>query len=130
MGRRTYTVDYCDFDEADGKDVEATGSITVGIDGKLYEILVCDEHGAIRETLDAIKELGKVIEAPLAPASRRGRSRTPTAPATANGEPSVAEVRAWAKAQNEAAGEIVYPVAPRGPRIKKEVMDAYKAAHA
>lgn len=123
MPRKTFTVEYCDYcyGEDESKEVEATDLIK--INGR--EALACDKHSKpVRKMLETFESVSSPIPSatPQRPRSRR---------ASADGEqlsyvPS--EVRAWARAENEKAGKVIYPVGENA-RIRKSVIEAYLAAH-
>ncbi|GAA3136793.1 hypothetical protein GCM10010466_29510 [Planomonospora alba] len=129
MPRKTFTVDYCDFCDAEEKETEAEQTFT--INGK--EALACVPHGKpLQKALDAFEKVARPIAQAEPPASVRGRSRAAgkgKGESVRNGRAyNTAKVRAWAKEENEKAGEIVYAISDTA-RIKGEVIDAYLAAH-
>ncbi|GAA3473865.1 hypothetical protein [Nonomuraea roseola] len=125
MPRKTFTVDYCDYCASEDKEVEATD--TIKINGK--EALVCDRHGApVRKVLVEFEAVAAPItqaegQRPVTPGRRRSK------PAAAASElPSGDVIRAWAREENDKAGETIYVVSETG-KLRAVVIDAYKAAH-
>jgi hypothetical protein len=103
-------------DDIDGSDAEET--VSFGLDGVDYEIDLSDKHAG---------ELRKALSLYVGHARRTGgrrrngrRSSTPAA-AAADGSPSAADVRSWAR-------ENGWDVPERG-RVSAEVREAYAAAH-
>ena len=109
MAQRVQVLLVCDLHDGD---VPGTETVTYGLDGRTYEIDVCDAHAA--ELRDAF--------APYVGAGRRvgtrGRGRRGAGGVSRSVDP--AAVRAWARSKG-------IKVSERG-RISADVLDQYAAA--
>jgi hypothetical protein len=105
------------IDDLDGS--EGAETITYSVDGQEYEIDLSEKNAErFRSVLKEFTDASRTVEptpimtlAPVRPTRRAG----------AGTRDDIAQIRAWAKAQG-------MQVNARG-RIKKEVIDAYDAAH-
>lgn len=113
MAQRVQVLLLCDLHDGE---VEGTETIHFGIDGRSYEIDVCDDHAAqLREAFEGFT--GAARRAGTGAVAGRGRSRR-----SAGGNTGVdpAAVRAWARSQG-------IKVSERG-RISADVVEQYRAA--
>ncbi len=99
-------------DDLDGSDAE--GTVAFGLDGRAYEIDLCEANAVkLREQLAPYIELGRKVGRAAAPAARAAQS-----PVRA-GREQTAAIREWARKRG-------HDVASRG-RIPKGIVDAYHA---
>ncbi len=109
-------------DDLDGSD--AAGTVSFGLDGRVYEIDLSGDNAArLRDSLAAFVAAGRKSGGSGAAGGRRGQKMT-TSPGS-RPQPldreQTAAIRAWAR-QNG------HEVSDRG-RIAKTVVDAFEAAH-
>jgi hypothetical protein len=99
---------------------EATQTITYTIDGQEYEIDLSEENAErFHAALEPFVSVSRQVERQAAPTRRsRGDRRRRGG---SSGRLDIPQIRQWAEANG-------YGVSARG-RIKKEVIDAYDAAH-
>ena len=107
------------IDDLDGS--EGAETIKYSVDGKDYEIDLSEKNAerfrnALKEFVDASREVEQAPVLTFAPA-RSGRRQS----SGSSGRDDIAQIRAWAEAQG-------IDVSARG-RIKKEIIEAYDAAH-
>jgi hypothetical protein len=107
------------IDDLDGS--EGAETIKYSVDGQEYEIDLSEKNAerfrsVLKEFIDASREVEQAPVLTFAPArsSRRQSSGS-------SGRDDIAQIRAWAEAQG-------MEVNARG-RIKKEIIEAYDAAH-
>jgi len=107
------------IDDLDGS--EGAETIKYGVDGQEYEIDLSEKNAErfrsfLREFIDKSREVEQASVLAFAPArsSRRQSSG-------GSGRDDIAQIRAWAESQG-------MEVNARG-RIKKEIVEAYDAAH-
>src|SRR6478752_5219343 len=103
-------------DDIDGSDADEC--VTFALDGVDYEIDLSEKHaGELRKALSLYVGHARRV------GGRRKSGRRPSAPASsaANGEPSAADIRTWAR-------ENGWDVPERG-RVSAEVREAYAAAN-
>jgi hypothetical protein len=110
-------------DDLDGSD--AAGTVSFGIDGRVYEIDLSDDNAArLRESLASFVAAARKSGGSGAAGGRRGQKMT-TASSGPRSQPldreQTAAIRAWAR-QNG------HQVSDRG-RISKTVVDAFQTAH-
>jgi uncharacterized membrane protein len=106
-------------DDLDGS--EASGTVSFSFDGRSYEIDLSEKNAerfrnALKEFIDASREFEQAPVLTFAPA-RSSRRQS----AGSSGRDDIAQIRSWAEAQG-------MEVNARG-RIKKEIIEAYDAAH-
>jgi len=103
-------------DDIDGNDASET--VSFALDGVDYEIDLSDQHaGDLRDALALYIGHGRRTGG----RRRSGRKSTSPAATAADGGPSAADIRAWAR-------ENGYEVPERG-RVSAEVREAYAAAN-
>jgi Lsr2 len=105
------------IDDLDGS--EGAETITYTVDGQEYEIDLSEKNAerfrsVLQEFIDASRTVERPAVMTLAPV--RGTRRS-----SGGGRDDIAQIRAWAESQG-------LDVSARG-RIKKEIIDAYDAAH-
>jgi hypothetical protein len=109
-------------DDLDGSD--AAGTVSFGLDGKIYEIDLSDDNAAkLRDSLAAFVGAARKSGGSAVTGSRRSQKMTASSaprPQSLNRDQTAA-IRAWAR-QNG------HQVSDRG-RISKTVVDAFEAAH-
>src|SRR3954453_2269860 len=97
---------------------EAAERIYFTIRGQDFQIDLTEEHAQeFDEALERYVNAATKLEAQPTTPSTRGRRRQ----GGGSGRDDIAQIRAWAESQG-------MDVAPRG-RIKKEIIEAYAAAH-
>ncbi len=103
-------------DDLDGS--EAEGSVTFSLDGRAYEIDLCEANAEkLREQLAPYIIAGRRLGLVVAPVARTGGSQSPV---KADRE-QLAAIREWARKRG-------HDVKNRG-RIPKPILDAYHAEH-
>ena len=103
-------------DDIDGNDASET--VSFALDGVDYEIDLSDQHaGELRDALALYIGHGRRTGG----RRRSGRKSSASAATAADGGPSAADIRAWAR-------ENGYEVPERG-RVSAEVREAYAAAN-
>jgi hypothetical protein len=109
-------------DDLDGSD--AAGTVSFGLDGRIYEIDLSDDNAArLRDSLASFIAAARKSGGSTTTGSRRAHTMTVSSgprPQTLDREQTAA-IRAWAQ-QNG------HQISNRG-RISKTVMDAFQAAH-
>ena len=111
MGTRTETTR---FDDIDGS-TESVRTVSIAVDGQQVEIaLSAANAGKLMDALQPYLQSGRKGGG----STRRRRPATST-PAAKNGD--IQAIREWAQSQG-------HQVSGRG-RVKKEIVDAYEAAH-
>jgi hypothetical protein len=105
-------------DDLDGS--EATQTITYMIDGQEYAIDLSEENiQRFHAALEPFVSASRHVQRQTAPTRRgRGDGRRRSG---GNGRNDISEIRAWAESQG-------MDVSARG-RIRKEILEAYDAAH-
>ena len=108
------------IDDLDGS--EGAETITYTVDGQEYEIDLSEKNAerfrsVLQEFIDASRTVERPAVMTLAPV-RTGRRQS----SGGSGRDDIAQIRAWAESQG-------MEVNARG-RIKKEIIEAYDAAHA
>lgn len=128
MPRKTIVVEYCDYCAKEkGEEVEATD--TIKINGR--EALACEAHSKpVRKVLEVFAQVSTPIGRSPAPTpSVAPKTKGKKVQRTWNGHPYIpAQVREWARKENEKAGRTIYPVGERA-RIPNDVIAAYFHAH-
>jgi hypothetical protein len=109
-------------DDPDGSD--AAGTVSFGLDGRVYEIDLSDDNAArLRDSLASFIAAARKSGGSTTTGSRRAQKMTVSPgprPQTLDREQTAA-IRAWAR-QNG------HQISDRG-RISKTVVDAFQAAH-
>jgi hypothetical protein len=105
------------IDDLDGS--EGAETIKYSVDGQDYEIDLSEKNAErfrslLKEFIDASRTVARPTLTNFAPAHPRRQS-------TGSGRDDIAQIRSWAEAQG-------MEVLARG-RIKKEIVEAYDAAH-
>ena len=103
------------------KTSEATETIKYSVDGKDYEIDLSEENAqrfrdALKEGIEASREVEQPPVLTLTPARTTRRQSS-----GGSGRDDIAQIRSWAESQG-------LDVSARG-RIKKDIIEAYDAAH-
>jgi hypothetical protein len=109
-------------DDLDGSD--AAGTVSFGLDGRVYEIDLSDDNAArLRDSLALFIAVARKSGRSTTTGSRRAQKMTASSGPRrqALDREQTAAIRAWAR-QNG------YQVSNRG-RISKTVVDAFQAAH-
>ncbi|MEQ4716107.1 hypothetical protein [Nonomuraea sp. B19D2] len=128
MPIRVVELRFCDYCATEKEDLEVEATDEITINGR--KALVCDKHGKpVRKMLQTFEEVSEPVLAaqhggPTASRRRRGKAVQGDGPA----EPTAAEIRAWALAENEREGRQVHVVAGNS-KLRRTVIEAYKAAH-
>ena len=117
MAQRTQVIMTCDVHDGEA---EAATTVTFAVEGQSYEFELCEAHLAeFREAMEGWSVHSRPVSRRAAPAS--GRSSRGSRGGGADGGPSPAEVREWARSQGLAVNS-------RG-RVPAELHAAYEAAH-
>jgi hypothetical protein len=104
-------------DDLDGS--EATQTLNYTVDGQEYEIDLSEENiQRFHEALEPFVSKSRPVERRLIPTPTR---RTGQRRSGRSGRDDIAQIRSWAEAQG-------MDVSARG-RVKKEIIEAYDAAH-
>ena len=114
MAQKVMLID--DLDQSEGAE-----TIRYSVDGKDYEIDLSEQNAqrfrdALKEFIDASREVEQPPVLTLTPARATRRQSS-----SGSGRDDIAQIRAWAESNG-------MDVSARG-RIKKEIIEAYDAAH-
>jgi hypothetical protein len=116
MAQRVQVLLLCDLHDGE---VEGTETVQFAVDGRSYEIDVCDQHAAeIRDAFASYIGAGRRAGTGAGSGGGRGRGKRGSGSNGAGVDP--AAVRAWARSQG-------IKVSERG-RISADVVEQYRAA--